>query len=107
MYCTTCGKEIHKDAIICVHCGSSTKNNTGKMASNDDGNIGWLFLGLFFPMIGLILYLIWKDEKPKSSHQAGKGALIGVIISVVMYIISFLLMLMLPTLMTGFLPTMM
>lgn len=27
MFCSTCGKEIHDDAVVCVHCGCVTKNN--------------------------------------------------------------------------------
>ncbi len=34
-------------------------------------------------MIGLILYLVWKDQTPLRARSAGKGALIGVIVSVV------------------------
>ena len=37
----------------------------------------------FFPVIGLILYLVWKDQTPLRARSAGKGALIGVIVSVV------------------------
>lgn len=26
MFCHKCGKEIDNDAVVCVHCGSETKN---------------------------------------------------------------------------------
>lgn len=26
MFCTKCGKEINDEAVVCVHCGCSTKN---------------------------------------------------------------------------------
>lgn len=57
-------------------------NNT-----NEKGNAGWLVLGLFFPLIGLILWLVWKDDKPADSKQAGKGALIGVIVGAVLGVV--------------------
>lgn len=34
MYCYNCGKEIDKDAVVCVHCGVATKN-----MNNTDKNI--------------------------------------------------------------------
>jgi len=97
MFCTNCGKEINPDAIICVHCGAATKNNTSKVSSGtDDGGALWLIVGLLVPIVGLILYLVWKEEKPRTASQAGKGALIGFVISIIFYIISFLAMFFLP-----------
>lgn len=46
---------------------------------NDNGNVGWAFLGFFFPIIGLILYIVWKDQQPNNANSAGKGAIIAVI----------------------------
>ena len=45
-------------------------------------------LGFFFPMVGLILYLVWKDQTPRRAHSAGKGALIGVITYAAVSVIS-------------------
>ena len=42
-----------------------------------------------FPLVGLILYLVWKDNKPKTASSVGKSALIGFIVGVVFYIIFF------------------
>ena len=60
-------------------------------ADSDTGSAGWAVLGFFFPLVGLILYLVWKDSKPLSAKQAGKGALIGVIVSVVSVFVSVVL----------------
>lgn len=46
--------------------------------SNDSGSFGWAVLGFFIPLVGLILWLVWKDTKPKSAKMAGIGALVGV-----------------------------
>ena len=51
------------------------------------GNTGWAVLGFFFPLIGFILWLVWKDSKPGDSKMAGKGCLIGIIVSVVLGIV--------------------
>ena len=43
----------------------------------DSGSIGWGVLGFFFPIVGLILFLVWKTNKPNSAKVAGIGAIIG------------------------------
>ncbi len=48
----------------------------------DSGSFGWAVLGFFFPIVGLILFLVWKQSKPKCAKMAGIGALVGVGISV-------------------------
>ena len=48
----------------------------------DSGSFGWAVLGFFFPIVGLILVLVWKQSKPKCAKMAGIGALVGVGISV-------------------------
>ena len=65
-------------------------------AAPDTGGFGWAALGFFFPMVGLILYLVWKDDRPITAKAAGKGALIGVIVSVVLSVLLGILSAVLP-----------
>lgn len=67
----------------------------------DTGSFGWAVLGFFVPLVGLILYLVWKNEKPLTAHRAGKGALISVIVSVVLMVIWMILMFVLVGSMAG------
>lgn len=53
----------------------------------DTGSFGWAVLGFFFPIVGLILFPVWKSEKPVSAKQAGMGALASVISTVVLWIL--------------------
>lgn len=53
----------------------------------DTGSFGWAVLGFFFPIVGFILFLVWKSEKPVSAKQAGMGALVSVISTVVLWIL--------------------
>ena len=55
--------------------------------SNDSGSFGWAVLGFFIPLVGLILWLVWKDTKPKSAKMAGIGALVGVGISLLWWLV--------------------
>ena len=59
--------------------------------SIDSGSPGWGFLGCCLPLVGLILFLVWKDSKPRSAKAAGIGALIGVGICVLLYVLLMIL----------------
>ena len=99
-YCKKCGTLIDDNAYVCPACGASQQDapqaapQTYQQAypqTNpqpvDNGGFGWGILGFCIPIVGLILFLVWKDQKPNSSKAAGIGALVGVIIGVVGYII--------------------
>ena len=70
-------------AVVCPNCGVATGNN--QPASDDTGSIGWGLLGCCIPIVGLILFLVWRDTKPKNSKAAGIGALVSV--SVLWYVL--------------------
>ena len=80
--------EINNNADVCIHCGVAQDT---KPTVVDNGGIGWGLLGCCIPLVGLILFLVWKDTKPKTAKMAGKGALISVIISVVYYLVMIVL----------------
>ncbi|MBQ8416642.1 MAG: zinc ribbon domain-containing protein [Clostridia bacterium] len=82
MFCPKCGQEVHDEAIVCVHCGCSLKKSN--IAEDDAPNTGFTVLGAFFPLVGFILYLVYHSSSPQKAKSAGKGALIGLIISVVL-----------------------
>ena len=86
-YCNNCGIQLDDYIYICPRCGIRQPT----VQSYDSGSFGWCVLGFFFPIVGLILWLVWKDTKPASAKQAGMGALIGVILEVVLAIIAFAL----------------
>lgn len=52
---------------------------------------GWIALGFFFPLVGLILYLVWQTEYPNRSRACGKGALIGVIVNFALVVVLLIL----------------
>ncbi|MCI8631816.1 MAG: zinc ribbon domain-containing protein [Firmicutes bacterium] len=85
-FCKNCGKEIDDNAVVCPHCGVPQKDEltTGTV---DNGGFLWGLLGCCVPIVGLILFLVWKDTKPKTSKAAGIGALVGVICVVIYYIV--------------------
>ncbi len=45
---------------------------------NDEGSaVGWGFLSFFIPIVGLVLFLVWKDEKPHTAKVCGICALVS------------------------------
>lgn len=90
-FCSKCGKELHDEAVMCVHCGCATEQSVTKSGEADAPSGGFWALGFFIPLAGLILYLVNKDTKPLKAKSAGKGALFGFITSMVVSIIYVIL----------------
>ena len=101
MYCPNCGEPIPDGAKFCYKFGASLGDGYSRDTrvdpstyNYDSGSFGWAVLGFFIPLVGLILYLVWKDERPKSAKRAGKGALVSVIlylIVIAIYVIVFVI----------------
>jgi len=92
MFCNKCGKEVNDEAVVCIHCGCSLKEDISSSYPSPEG-AGCFLSGLSFliPLLGLILYLVWKDSKPQASKDCGKSALWGVIIGIVLWVISMVI----------------
>jgi len=86
MYCNNCGSNIDNNSSVCPNCGASI-NGSGVSGSPDNGGFLWGLLGCCIPVAGLVLYLVWKDTKPRTAKAAGIGALVSVGIVVIYYII--------------------
>ena len=91
-YCTNCGNKVDSNAYVCTRCGVKLKDDVTFQTFNgvDKGGFGWGLLGFFVPIVGLILYLVWKDERPKTAKAAGKGALIYLIFYIVIFLLIFI-----------------
>lgn len=49
----------------------------------ESASIGWFFLGLFIPMVGLILFLAWFHDHHRKAVRAGLGALTAFIVGLI------------------------
>jgi hypothetical protein len=111
MFCNKCGKEIPDNSTFCNHCGTKLQQTSGPVPQGfhqpgypppinqqhgyphqgyvpGDGPIGSLGIVCFmFPIVGLILYLVWKDTTPIKGKGAGKWALWGVAASFLFFIL--------------------
>lgn len=92
MFCAKCGKEISDQAYICPHCGVLTHPERQAEPTappvNDDNGTGWAVLSFFVPLAGLIFFLIWRQERPKTAKLCGICALVSTIASAVLAILA-------------------
>ena len=79
MYCKHCGAPLGGDTKRCPACGGD--QTAASLA--DTGNAGWGVLGFFLPLIGFILFLVWRNDRPRTARVAGIGALVNVILYLV------------------------
>lgn len=115
MFCSSCGREINDQAVVCPYCGVQTANaqqipqqvnyggqqNYGAPQQNqnmnqypkpveaDETNVGIVVLSVLFPIIGIVLGAVNMNNGKKKS---GKAYLMAGIISVaVSFVIGIIL----------------
>lgn len=54
---------------------------------SDTGSFGWTVLGFFDPLIGLILWMIWRNDRPGDAGMADEGARGSAVVNVVLFIL--------------------
>jgi hypothetical protein len=92
-FCQHCGQEIEATQEVCLSCGRAVKSTSStthvhRSSVNDEGGFGWGLLGFCIPIVGLVLYLVWMNDRPNTAKAAGMGALISVGVSILFYIIA-------------------
>ncbi|HAX72819.1 MAG TPA: zinc ribbon domain-containing protein [Firmicutes bacterium] len=105
-YCSKCGKEITDQSVtFCSQCGQKIESKTDQSNQPYQTNPTYPnqsnfsqpvikdnpshFAGAVsccFPIVGLILFFIWKDDKPKSAQLVCYWMLGGVAAWVLFYI---------------------
>ncbi|MBR4830186.1 MAG: zinc ribbon domain-containing protein [Bacilli bacterium] len=103
MFCGNCGTKL-KDGK-CPKCDKKVEKKTEKVKAekvvtkktevvNEKANFAWAVLGFCVPVVGLILFLVFKNSRKDLSKKAGIGALIGfiknVIVIILCYVFTFL-----------------
>lgn len=90
MFCSKCGAKLPEGSEFCSECGNSLNEPTKNEVKESSGSsFAWGILGFFVPLAGLILYLVWKQERPNDAKAAGIGALTWLIVYIVLIILVF------------------
>lgn len=115
LFCPGCGKRLSPNEQFCAACGRKRPESAQPVEqpqqaqqgyyqqpvySQDIPTSGMNALGFFLPGVGLILYLIWKDQTPMKARSIGKFALIGfivwmsviVLLSILSYVIPMIIL---------------
>jgi uncharacterized membrane protein YvbJ len=73
-YCTKCGKKINEGTSFCSECGQALGRALADGMGLDSNERLLITLGNFCvsPILGIILYFVWKDKKPQKSREVGK-----------------------------------
>lgn len=97
-YCEYCGIQLEDNDNFCFNCGAKCKkivnnnnncnyNYTGpnnQINSDDRSIFGYNLLSFAIPIIGILLYVSWKQEYPVKAKNCFKWAIIGLITSIVL-----------------------
>lgn len=76
VFCRGCAKEIHSSAVSCPNCGATQGRNNYV----DKPNVVFAVFSFFFPLLGLILYIIWHETRPLKAKSCLKGAIWALVV---------------------------
>lgn len=114
LICKNCGVEIFESTQVCPNCGANCQDETQNTQQQMNNNFNQVpnndFLGptysqqpqqpssvnepdmlaniasCCFPIVGLILYFVWKDTKPRAANSVCKWTIGGFVAS---FLLSF------------------
>ena len=100
-YCPKCLKLVDGKTSKCPQCGyefveviEEDEEVTNAVQLHDPvPAIVWKATGFICPIAGLVLYLIWKNDRPQRAKDAGKSALsmgifwVSVLVLYVIYVV--------------------
>lgn len=84
-YCDHCGEEAPDNAAYCSNCGNRFDSIIYNTVA--DSPIGCLlfFIVLIWPIIGLILYLVWMGSYPKRAQSVLTPMIIGFVLNLIFF----------------------
>ena len=50
---------------------------------NDDGSVIWALVAFLIPIVGIILWAAWHEERPKCARMAAWGTIVSLIVGAI------------------------
>lgn len=71
LYCPHCGNPNDDAARFCIGCGSPLRVDRSPPDGLSSGDRPLLFIGNFCisPLLGVVLYFLWKDKSPRKAEE--------------------------------------
>lgn len=85
-FCQACGAETRKEQEFCIKCGAKLIRKKQLSSLNDNPSLLVNLASCCFPIVGLVLYLVWRDEKPRTAKSVCIWGVVGFVIISVFYI---------------------
>lgn len=88
-FCPNCQKEVSKDTLVCPDCGFEFAPEKEEEASNKVINIErfdpvptfiWTVLSFLFPVVGVILFFVFRKNWSFRAEACKDGFIIGAIV---------------------------
>ena len=88
MFCKKCGNQIMDDAVVCVHCGCPTdKFDPDPQKNQDKSSVNVALISFFLPLVGLVIYLVYKDNQPLKAESAKMGTIWGFFLPIIIILL--------------------
>lgn len=91
-FCSTCGKEIMDEAIVCPNCGCAVvKPSVPQQFTNDQISAGLLILSALIPLFGILYWPVKHKETPKRAQACGIMAIVAWVTYMAVYYLALIL----------------
>lgn len=70
--------------------GQYQQNGAPYSGKPDSRSFGFALLSFFFPIVGLILWIVWRQETPQKAKSCGIGAIVGTAVNILIYVLYFI-----------------
>ena len=87
-YCDKCGCKLPGNANFCPNCGKSFNDYDDDEETSDSAVIICAIVGLLLPLVGAILYYVFKNSKPRAAKMANRCSWIGFLIAFCLWFIT-------------------
>ena len=91
MFCSKCGKEIHDEAVVCIHCGCEVVNTKAadvEAKEEDKVSVGLCILSFLIPLFGIIYWPLKHKSTPNKAQACGITAIVGWVINFIIIMLA-------------------